>query len=133
MTVTLRRARWWDRWYVLRLRNSADVLAAGAESRIVGRRWWGVVKPWMRVIMYGVNTAGYVIVTPTGMVSIALEHVARHQGIGTEALKAVRAVEPGVLTAIINADNIASVRAFERAGFKHEGQRDRQLLFRSAP
>lgn len=119
--VRLRRARWWDRGFVLRLRNAPDSLARGLGTQPVGGTWWTLVKPLMSIVVLEwpgmTRRVGYVIVNTKCEVSIALYPMYRGLGIGTETLRELRRQHPD-LVARIRHDNPVSLRAFEKAGFR---------------
>jgi RimJ/RimL family protein N-acetyltransferase len=129
--VRLRPARWYDKWYVMRLLNSPDVVAKGGGT-IAPSWWWTSVRPHMSIVVWCGATAGYIIVRPSdGEVSIVLHPFYRGLGIGTEALRELRLTHLH-LTARVQADNEASLRAFQKAGFAVEQRSHRETLFRSA-
>ena len=121
--VTLRRPRWYDRDYCLALRNSPDALIAGRGSPS-SPGWWPAVRRFLVMILADGREAGYVIVTPSGEVSIIVALKWRGQGIGRAALRQV----PRPAHAYIRPDNVRSLRAFRGAGFDDDGHRDPGLL-----
>jgi UDP-2,4-diacetamido-2,4,6-trideoxy-beta-L-altropyranose hydrolase len=69
----------------------------------------------------------------TGTVSIGIAPAHRGRGIGSAVLRAMLAEverDPRVrrLRAVAHAENMASARAFERAGFQRGGRRDRDFI-----
>jgi RimJ/RimL family protein N-acetyltransferase len=69
----------------------------------------------------------------SGTVSIGIAPAHRGRGIGTAVLQVMLAEierDPQVhrLRAVAHAENTASVRAFERAGFQRRGRRDRDFI-----
>jgi RimJ/RimL family protein N-acetyltransferase len=69
----------------------------------------------------------------TGTVSIGIAPAHRGRGIGSAVLQAMLVEverDPGVhrLRAVAHAENAASRRAFERAGFQRRGRRDRDFI-----
>jgi len=119
-SVRLRPARWWDRWFVLDLRNDPDTRAVGINAQPVGAAWWRCVKPMLAIITAGSQSyrVGYLIVNTKCEISIALSPTFRGHGLGTIALLLARQ-QYGPLTAYVKDDNLASQRAFVKAGFRY--------------
>lgn len=78
------------------------------------KKWFEKNKHKIRIILKDGKFAGDVRVDDDGEVSIRLKKEFRGQGIGTEVLKLV----DGKLYAKIVPENEASIRLFEKSGFK---------------
>jgi GNAT superfamily N-acetyltransferase len=128
-TVTLRPATPQDREWALALRNAPDVLAQGRGATATAA-WWRGVESSLWIIERGGERIGYLIDAPAFIVSLALDARYRGRGYGTRALRRfLREHGDGSPSlAWIRRDNAASLRAFEKAGFREDHHRDRQLL-----
>lgn len=104
-----------DREWVLALRNDPEARAHG-DSAPVDDGWWEAVRADLRIIVVNGERVGYVIVKD-GEVSILITRNERGRGIGTAALQQLT----GPLHAFVKVDNVASRRAFEKAGFVRAG------------
>jgi UDP-2,4-diacetamido-2,4,6-trideoxy-beta-L-altropyranose hydrolase len=142
--VTLRRVRSDDAELMREWRNDHDAVRFSVTGRPVTpdehAAWFArqVDDParlfWIAEQMG--RPAGQVRVDVTGSegtVSIAVAPEQRRRGIGTSILQAmlseiVHHPEVRTLTALAHSDNVASVRAFERAGFRHVGQAERKFV-----
>lgn len=115
--VLLLPASFRDRSYLLALRNHPEIVELGTSQMPATEQWLEgeILVVWKAV--------GY-IRRDGEEVSIALERSARGQGIGTAALQAIR--RPA--SAKIKPENEASIRAFKKAGFRHDGHTNSGLL-----
>lgn len=100
-----------DRWLAERLADPATRLRIAEEN--------GVPVGQARIDMAG----------GAGAVSIAVAAGARGRGLGQAMLRAIlddvaHEGEASTLTAVAHPDNVASIRAFERVGFRRRGSRE---------
>jgi RimJ/RimL family protein N-acetyltransferase len=132
--ITLRRVRSDDRDLIREWRNDEDAVRFSVTGRPVSpgehARWFaGLVDDPARLLWIAEqqgNAVGQVRVDlsgPEGTVSIAVAPGWRGRGIGTSILRVllseiVHHAEVSTLTARAHQDNTASVRTFERAGFR---------------
>lgn len=132
--ITLRRAAWSDREWVLALRNAPDILRAGRGVKATPK-WWHGVESFLWIIERGVEPIGYLIDAPAFVVSIALDGQQRGKGYGTAALKKFlreHTHAEDTTLAWVHKDNRASLRAFKKAGFREDERRHRSLLLVAA-
>jgi UDP-2,4-diacetamido-2,4,6-trideoxy-beta-L-altropyranose hydrolase len=137
--VTLRPATDRDAGLLIEWRNDPDAIRFSVTGRGVTpdehRHWLSarLADPSTRlwIAEQGGTPVGQVRVdmaAGTGTVSVGIAPAHRGRGIGSAVLQAMvieieRETVARELRAIVNADNPASIRAFERAGF-HRGGRD---------
>jgi RimJ/RimL family protein N-acetyltransferase len=132
--VALRAATHADAALLLEWRNDADVVRFSLTGRTVGASqhasWLAarLARPTQRlwIAEEGREPVGQVRVDledATGTVSIAVAATHRGRGVGTKILRALviemeADPEVGTLLAMVHPDNSASLRAFERLGFR---------------
>ena len=126
--MSIRPARPEDAAYVLGVRNRPEMRAASLYTHEITAEehasWWdagGREQTWVIEASCDVNVgdicpAGYVRVSPQGVVSIAVAPWARGIGVAKQALRDVQAHHHD-LSAIVRADNEPSKRLFVRCGF----------------
>lgn len=124
----IRPSRFDDAGYVLLVRNLPDVREASLDTREITAeehaRWWadgGQAQTWIIEASCDIYNrfcpAGYIRVSASGVVSIAVVKWARGRGVATTALREVMAT-CWRLRADVRAGNEASRSLFERCGFR---------------
>jgi UDP-2,4-diacetamido-2,4,6-trideoxy-beta-L-altropyranose hydrolase len=135
--VRLRPARTADADRVMEWRNDGDAVRFSVTGRPVSkaehRRWFTALLADRHVRLWIAEEAGVAVgqvrldVTDgTGTVSIAVAREHRGRGMAVSMLRAMIEVVAADgdlrrMTALIHPDNAASLRAFERAGFRRVG------------
>lgn len=143
--VTLRRAAASDMETVWRWNNAPDVRAVSLGTASIPldehRRWYERTladpESFVWIVEHAGEGAGVVRIHPSDAgpaISIALDAARRGRGLGTAAIVLAcrayaEATGRGVVGARIRSDNVASVRAFERAGFVRTGETDGVLAY----
>jgi RimJ/RimL family protein N-acetyltransferase len=142
--VTLRPARNDDAGRVMEWRNDGDAVRFSVTGRPVSaaehRRWFtamladGDVRLWIaEEAGEAVGQVRLDVTEATGTVSIAVAREHRGRGLAVTMLRAlieVVAAEGGLgrLKALTHPDNVASLRAFEGAGFRRDEAHDGGFL-----
>jgi UDP-2,4-diacetamido-2,4,6-trideoxy-beta-L-altropyranose hydrolase len=133
--VTLRSARDDDAERILEWRNDADAIRFSVSGRrVTGEdhaRWFATRRHDPRVHLWIAEVDGTAVAQVrvdeeadgVGVVSIAVAPAHRRRGIGSEMLRAIADTAAAettvrVLRALVHPDNVQSVRAFEKAGFR---------------
>jgi RimJ/RimL family protein N-acetyltransferase len=129
--MNLRRATMEDALAVLEWRNDPQTCAAsksGAVSLADHLTWFATAKDRIWIAEQDGRRLGMVRID-VGLVSINVAPAERGNGYGTAILRAAIDQTGGPLTAEIKADNPASIRLFERCGFRLAGEADGLLRF----
>lgn len=130
--IELRPAMTDDGPFLMDLRNSPMVIAAGDSGRRADASWLdgAIDVVWAPVgyVRFDRNDDGSL------QVSIALSREARKQGIGTAALEQakLRYAKRYPLKASVKLNNKASIRAFEKAGYHEDERSSTHVTFRAA-
>jgi RimJ/RimL family protein N-acetyltransferase len=133
--VTLRPARDDDAERLLEWRNDAHAVRFSVSGRSVTSedhaRWFATRRHDPRVHLWIAEVDGTAVgqvrvhddADDVGVVSVAVAPAHRGRGIGSEVLRAMVATVTAettvrVLRALVHPDNVQSIRAFEKAGFR---------------
>lgn len=136
MTINLRKANEADIEFLFHLRNNPDVFKYFKTPKEV--EWKEHVK-WITPVLEGkTNKELYIIGDRVGQirfddkkeVSISISKDYQGKGFGSIALEKALEIYPHLI-AEIHKDNVASIRLFEKFGFKQKGIEDPFLIYES--